>query len=90
LLRIVKEDVQSEIKTCLDVVNYSVSLGKEICLFDLITAHETPINTFTTRIDPLLTVVSLSLVVNTVVLNTHFGQFCGITYVHSQHATFNL
>jgi len=65
------------------VLNSSVSLGKEIhvCLLDLIIAHDTIINTVTRRTDPLLTLVSLSLVVNTVVLNTRFGQFCGITYV---------
>jgi len=63
------------------VLNSSVSLGKEICLIVLIIAHDTPINTVTRRIDPLLTLVSLSLVVNTVVRNTHFGQFSGIAYV---------
>jgi hypothetical protein len=73
------------------VLNSSVSLGKEICLIDLIVAHDTPINTVTRRIDPLLTLVSLSLVVNTVVRNTHFGQFCGITYVVTRkHSAFNL
>jgi hypothetical protein len=65
------------------VLNSSVSLGRAIhvCLTDLIITHDTPINTVTRRTDPLLTLVSLSLVVNTVVRNTHFGQFCGTTYV---------
>jgi hypothetical protein len=49
------------------VLNSSIALGKEICLIDLIIARDTPINTVTRQIDPLLTLVSLSLAVNTVV-----------------------